>query len=196
MSIKNIAFEVALHSFGPANTYAFLVWIGNAVNSSFLIETATYPSITRADVAVPILGRTITVPTVLENSGDFRFTVVETKTFISKWELAKMLFKTEQKYNAGYPGSSEVWGRDFFDITLVPLQQDIPATFLRMKGCYLKERGPVTLQSSSVTVPWKWDVTIHYTALVEKIPIIELPVVADAKILAAIGALKGLNKLI
>lgn len=221
MSIKNSLFETALHSFGPANTFAFQMWIGGLVNASFLVESATYPSLKREEVAVPILGKVVNIPTVLNNSGDFVCTIVETQTFEVRYELLrKLVGLTKQVDDAddtngkGLTLTKSTSGLNLndlyafgeqinnlpklFDITLIPLQAGgvLPTLGTVLRGCYLKEKGQVELNSSAVTTPWKWPVVFHYTALEERVPIMGVPFASDALTLTTIQLGKLINKII
>lgn len=176
MSIKSQVYNALLQGQGPANMYAFQVTIPGALKSSLLVEAATYPSLKRGDVAVPVRGTVLNIPTVEESTGVWNCTIVETQTFMTKWDLMKVYLNTDPS--------------NLIDIELRPLQAGgvLPMVGIKMSGCYLQSRGEVRLASDQVTNVWKWDFSFVFNLIEEVYGLPDIPLVSDVKVLASVLA--------
>lgn len=177
MSIKRVVFETALHGLAPASTYAFQVWVSGLINSNLLAVAATYPASEQGSVAVQLMGRKVEFPTdVINCSGEWACTFVETQSYMVKWELLKMLMKQQKE------------GK-LFDINITPIQGGgvVPMTGIKLGGCWLKTKGGPKLDMANATEVWKWETVFHYNYISEPFNVDDVPVVADVKLLAALG---------
>lgn len=198
MSIKSRVFELALHGFGPANLYQYVVYIGNAVNMTFLVEEATIPPIERQEIRVPLPGIQISMPGPVQGAGEFNCTIVETQTFTVNWSILRALMTTGVPFNGGNKENEVLeTPSGLFDCIIMSLQGAEAPTFTTLlSGCYIKSRGGVTLSASNATGYFKWPISIVYNRNVNEVTEATMPLVLDALLAANIAVGKGLNKLV
>lgn len=188
MSIKSIFFQTALRGLPPANLYKFRFLIDapslKTVNImdlyplTCLARSAQIPGQTMQVVQVPVRGgNSIEYPVLRTSGGDFTFSCYEAQDGVVR-------HYTNILMNMGLKNKE-----CFFDATLTQLQgpMNINMPEIKLEGCFVKSRGPVSMASDQATTPMVYDLTIHYNRIIEKYDATDLPVVKLLELTAAYG---------
>jgi hypothetical protein len=192
MSLKATFFQTALKGFAPANVYKWRLLIDaprimpvslmDLFPFTVLCKSATIPQKTRMSVQVPVKGgNVIEYPGMMQMSGDFTFSCYEGQDGVVRHYAEILQQMSNIQENDGMA--------PLFDATLTQLQgpMNVNMPDVKLKGCFIKSRGPVTMDSSQATTPLTWDMTMHYNRIVEEYTGADLPVVMLAKITGAYG---------
>lgn len=142
----------------PLNTYNFVVDIPG-VGLDMLVESTTFPSEALQKVSLWYHGEEISYPTLPKFGGEWKVTVPESDTGITKrafdalknnsWSQKLGILKPKDKY---------------FDCTVYARDMEDKIIFkVVLHRCFIMGRDGQDLNNSKADGVWKWNYVFHYS---------------------------------
>lgn len=161
MSLRQAKFAEVLGN--PLNTHNFLIRSKLLEGIEILVKSTTFPTEKMRNYTLHYLGETILYPAIPESSGTWACTIPESEAaIVFKKAVYEKGLIWNQKAGLLVPGVKteiEVVSRDL---------QDKELFSVILHGAWIVGKDPVSVDNSSATVNWSWNLSFNYDWIEDK----------------------------
>lgn len=172
MSLRVSLFRTVIQS--PLTARDLTIYIPKLKLATVAVQSATLPTEQWKSLKVQLAGQEVEVPTLMQVSGDWTFTVADGTHTILYQQLSKLLYKRAIFDVILLPGVKLNLNNGNPLNTLVSMGQEaisLLRSSVQLGGCWVRSINPAQFSESQPDTPVMWTVTVHYNyvqALISK----------------------------
>lgn len=174
MSHKITAFRAVVGM--PLTKRDFTLVSTALIQSSLLVQAATFPTESVQEVAVPVKGQSVYTPTKKYlQSGLWNFDVPDNSFTTVRLELMSAYYLRKSFSVILIPGNfTDIIGAGSFGGAVFTLLESLGAlaNAVQLESCFIKDVPEIQFSSSDVTSPVMWRVSVRYNGITPLIPLV------------------------